>query len=278
MLANTTNMELFFVYGLIALVIILIIVIIIIDKRESRNRKKNLFDTLNMKIIANPNEIVNSNEQEKEKPEILEIHHQQEQMTLPIEEAEIISHSEEEIKTDSINDMIEKVEQEIPETDLEKTQAQLRVEEITNALKNAQIEEQIQEDKYKKFEEEQEKNAIISYHELKESFDKLYSENEKNQYLDDSQIPINMEELYQLKDEQEFISNEEKKSVSLPDFTMKSSTNENPKTSTFKNSPFISPVYGIQEEPLEPKKVVDKELKETSEFLQKLKELKNNLD
>ena len=56
----------------------------------------------------------------------------------------------------------------------------------------------IEKDKYEQFEEEQEKNAIISYNELKKSFDKLYTESERIQYLEDDEIPINIEELYKL--------------------------------------------------------------------------------
>ena len=51
---NAISSELFFVYALIALVIILIIVIVVLDKKESNKKPKNLFDTLNMKIIADP--------------------------------------------------------------------------------------------------------------------------------------------------------------------------------------------------------------------------------
>ena len=47
------------------------------------------------------------------------------------------------------------------ESDLEKTQAQIRVEEITNALKEAGVDSEENYSKYEEFEEEQEKNAII---------------------------------------------------------------------------------------------------------------------
>ena len=50
------------------------------------------------------------------------------------------------------NDFSQNEEEDIYiESDLEKTQAQIRVEEITEALKKAQVEEQIEEDKYAKF-------------------------------------------------------------------------------------------------------------------------------
>ena len=126
-------------------------------------------------------------------------------------------------------------------------------------------------DKYEIFEEEQEKNAIISYNELKKSFDKLYSENEKIQYLEDDEIPINIEELYKIKE-----TNEESNKVELKDLSDIKKSSQT--TSTFKNSPYISPVYGIQEPPIETKRVPDIEIESANQFLQTLKELKNNLD
>ena len=282
MLGNAISNELIFVYGLIAIVIILILVIIMIDRKERKQKPKNLFDTLNMKIISNLEESNHDEKKEiKETPpvsnpsEVIEINHQEKKINFqdlePIPEVKTISY--ERIEEPNNEDVY-------VETDLEKTQAQIRVEAITNALKKAQIEEQIQEDKYSKFEEEQEKNAIISYEQLKESFDQLYSENEKIQYLEDDAIPINIDELYQLKNEKPIAEEPiETKKVKLEDFSnMATSTPETKPTSTFKSSPVISPVYGIQKEESFVKPIVDTEIQNANQFLQSLKELKNNLD
>lgn len=273
LLSNAISNELALVYGLIALVIILIIVIIIIDKKEAKRKPQNLFDTLNMKIIANPDEIAEINSKEDFQSETIEMNQQKQEINFddinPLPEVDITESS-----------TIENLEENIyVESDLEKTQAQIRVEEITNALKNAQVEEKIQEDKYSKFEEEQEKNAIISYNELKESFDRLYSENEKIQYLEDDEIPINIEELYQISGQQEEKNKEEPNKVKLDDFSNFKPEKSEPKSNTtFKSSPLISPVYGIQEPPIPPKTTVDTEIENANQFLQSLKELKNNLD
>lgn len=268
---NIVGKELFFVYALIALVIILIIVIIIIDKKESKRKPKNLFDTLNMKIIQT------DDNKEIKKEENIDVNVITQNIKTendfsdlePIEPVSIISENE------TLKETLESIEDEVyVESDLEKTQAQIRVEEITNALKNAQIDKQIEEDKYAKFEEEQEKNAIISYNELKESFDRLYDENEKTQYLEDDEIPININELYELRDK------EETEKVKLDDFSdfKKVEPVVETTTSTFKSSPLISPVYGIQTPPVEIKKNDDIEIQDANLFLQSLKELKNNLD
>lgn len=271
---GTINNELIFVYGLIAVVVILIIVIIIMDKRQSKKRNQNLFDTLNMKIIADIDTIKNeSNDMSNDTtniPEVVEINSKKEieefESLQPIKEVEVIKS---EVIDETVNDEL------YVETDLEKTQAQIRIEEITKALQEAEVEEKIEKDKYELFEEEQEKNAIISYNELKESFDKLYSENEKIQYLEDDEIPINIDELYKLQNQEQ----ENNVKVELKDFSdMKQPSPIDTSSSSFKSSPYISPVYGIQEPHIEIKKEADTEIENTNQFLQTLKELKNNLD
>lgn len=264
---NIVGKELFFVYALIALVIVLIIVIIIIDKRESKKKPKNLFDTLNMKIIQTDTDKKEENIEVNVVSKNIKTENDFSDLE-PIEPVSIISQNE------TLKETLESIEDEVyVESDLEKTQAQIRVEEITNALKDAQIDKKIEEDKYAKFEEEQEKNAIISYNELKESFDRLYDENEKIQYLEDDEIPININELYDLRDKEE---NEKVKLDDFSDFKKVEPVVET--TSTFKSSPLISPVYGIQTPPVEIKKHDDIEIQDANLFLQSLKELKNNLD
>lgn len=284
LLESAVNNELILVYSLIALVVILIVVIIIIDKRESKKKPQNLFDTLNMKIIADPNTIQEDTIKEDSKTEIVELNQETSNKQVsfddisPIPEVNINNSA----VIENLEDISNSIDEEIyHETDLEKTQAQIRVEEINNALKKAQIEEQIQEDKYAKFEEEQEKNAIISYNELKESFDRLYSENEKIQYLEDDEIPINIDELYQLTNTNEKEEkNKEITKVKLDDFSNITDTKTEQKTtSTFKSSPLISPVYGIQKPPVQQEKsILDNDIEDANLFLKNLKELKNNLD
>lgn len=290
LLGSIAGSELFFVYGLIALVVVLIIVIIVIDKRESKKKPQNLFDTLNMKIIANPSDYTEDGqlkEIEEQTPEVIEIKQQVEETSFeelqPIPEVKTIISSDNQSTfehKETLTETIDNINEEIyTESDLEKTQAQIRVEEITEALKNAQIEEQIQEDKYTKFEEEQEKSAIISYNELKESFDRLYSENEKIQYLEDDEIPINIDELYELNNQKEDKKIEELPKIKLEDFSdFVKPQPETQTTSTFKSSPLISPVYGIQQPPVEVKTAVDTDIQNANQFLQSLKELKSNLD
>lgn len=263
---NAISSELFFVYALIALVIILIIVIIILDKRESKKEPKSLFDTLNMKIITDSNEQLKS-----EKLEEVVINSNTDKSDSTFDDLAPLKEIEIKDTETTLQETISELKNEpYQETELDKTQAQIRVEEITKALEEAQKEQEQEEDKYQKFEEEQEKNAIISYNELKESFDRLYSENEKIQYLEDDEIPININELYELRDN--------KQKTKLDDFNTVE-VQKDTTVSGFKSSPLISPVYGIQKPPIENNvKPVDRDIENTNMFLKNLKELKSNLE
>lgn len=230
------------------------------------------------------------------------------------EEIEVLDSEEKSqvIQTNNIDQSIWEMdtkEEVYQEPELEKTQAQIDVEAITRELEKAVNDEQAI-DKYAKFEEEQEQNAIISYVELKEKFDKLYNENEKTQYMNDDSLPINMEELYRSQAEtqlsqphksvvtQETYSNSTtstlEKVSTVPHQTPtapttpsqiepKPTSNPVPRTTRFKSSPMISPVYGIQQEPVVTKNTtnvaeMEAEIKRTNEFLQSLKDLQKNLE
>ena len=245
---NNVSSELYFIYGLIALVVILIAIVIIIDRKEQRKsrRRVKLSDTLNMKPITEDmlrdntyEEIDLIKDKKEEKKEVTEI---------PQIKLDLDFGDEEEV---------------YQESDLEKTQAQIRVEEISKALEEAGVDSEEQVDKYSFYEEEQEKNAIISYEELSNSYDKLYEENEKRQYIDDATIPINIKELYELSDKEEAVVSE------YIDDSKKEEINNR------KETDYISPIYGIYN-PNETKN--DKDLENANKFLNNLKELKSNLE
>ena len=222
------------------------------------------------------------------------------------EEIEILDSNEKKqiIQTNDIDQSIweeDTVEEIYQEPELEKTQAQIDVEAITRELEKAVNDEQAI-DKYAKFEEEQEKDAIISYVELKEKFDKLYNENEKTQYMNDDSLPINMEELYRSQMENQQVhpqpstvqkmsselhttpTVEKASTVSATNQVQPNPVNNNtPRTTRFKSSPMISPVYGIQQEPVVAKNTtnvaeMEAEIQRTNEFLQSLKDLQKNLE
>ncbi len=207
-ISQNINSELYFIYGLIVVVILLIIIVLIIDRKDAKRNKRRtkLTDTLNMKPITNDMlrdskyhediEVIDMMDEEKEEKTYFT--RPIPKIKLDLEEVGMIEEKEDKVLDEDDDEIYH-------DTELEKTQAQLRVEEITKALEKAKIEEQMEEerDKYQDYEEEQERNAIISYEELKGSYDKLYEESEKKQYMDDNSIPINIKELYEANDRED---------------------------------------------------------------------------
>ena len=236
LLSDNINNGLLFIYGLIAVVVVLIIIIVIIDRKDNKlsKSKRNLTDTLSMKPIKDDDfenkdieilnmisgntgkinlESISKVEVKKEEPIVEKYEYIREERIEPVRE-EVSDNIEtiEETKYEEPEEVLEEIDEEVLEEEyiedeLEKTQAQIRVEEITKALEEAGVDEKIEEDKYAKFEEEQEKNAFISYEDLKNNYDRLYEENEKTQYIEDNTIPINIKELYEAAGQEELKNN-----------------------------------------------------------------------
>ena len=131
--------------------------------------------------------------------------------------------------------------------------------------------------------DDDEENAIISYDELKEAAQNTYTDEEMNLYVDEKDAIISIEELEKLYNESLNIEVEETPKI---EFEMKR-VEDLPKISEekiFHSTPFISPVYGTQNETdlvLEQTANLEKlneEIKKTNEFLKTLKDLKKNLD
>ena len=216
--------ELLVVYSLIGFVIVLIIIIFIVDYM-GRKKKNNMFDSKKLSKRLKELQVESANTEVK-----VPIVNQQ---IVPIEPVKM-----EEVYIDKTDDIY-------IESDLEKTQAQIELEQITLALSKAKEEEK--KDPYETFEIEQEQSA---------------------------KIPININELLETK-EKAFnkVTLDDMKTVFTPKETV---------VSGFKSSPVISPVYGIQKEPATSSSnnlvEIDEEIRKTNEFLKTLKELQKNLD
>lgn len=308
---------LFLVYGLIFFIILSIIIVLIVDKvrhqkkdslfhsKHLSERLKNLQlqeSTKNLSSIIEEASVPKTSREElvekvdtQEASVMSEISEVSEDSVTPTL-GKKLSHTEDLlvkpqpiVETSQLSDQLiqNKSISEEHLQELEKTQAQIEVEAITKALEKA-VEEEKELNKYAKFEEEQELNAIISYKELKEKFDELYDSNERTQYVNDDTIPINLKELYETNTqilEQPFVETSNpsiKKQVVSVD-TQSNPLNPKGKATEFRNSPIISPVYGIQREEISLRKEVDSHLTEvqvqkTTDFLNTLKELQKNLD
>ena len=184
------------------------------------------------------------------------------------------------------------------------SEAKAELERITEELKKLENEEKEENIELTKFETEQEENAIISLDELIAKGKTITEQNEVTQYQDDGNEPISIQELeerYRKEKEQvEVLEVEEepkteKPKLSIDDFLSAKekvpSINEayTEKKSTYHPSPIISPIYGIEEEPVRKNTTLelenttnlqkfDEEIRKTNEFLSKLKELQQKLD
>ena len=144
------------------------------------------------------------------------------------------------------------IEAEKVEEELEKVEETPKSNELENILQKMQEEIDLKpEDVVKKFEEEQEEKAIISYQELVDSV-----KSGKIEVVDDEETNINFVENLNVQDNIEPIESVNEQPVVTPQMVKdainnitSSSVKEEPKK--FKNSEFISPVYGVMEEKLE---------------------------
>lgn len=158
------------------------------------------------------------------------------------------------------------------------------VEQVTNEyIENKEInnQEKIQTIEDKEYSDEE--DAIISYDELKNAKSFGYTDEEMENYVDEKDAIISMQELEKLYYESQKIE------VSLEDnkeeFKTVKELPEIADNNNFKNSPYISPVYGKaktdQDLMLEQTANLEKlneEIKKTNEFLKMLKDLKKNLE
>ena len=189
------------------------------------------------------------------------------------------------------------VQAERVEAELEKIEETPQSSELEDILKKMQEDIDLKpEDVVKKFEEEQEEKAIISYQELVDNV-----KSGKIEVIDDEESDVNFVENLEIdlteepivstiEDEESSVTPEMVKEV-IQNIT-ESSVKEEPKK--FKNSKFISPIYGVMNTNLEyptvkkSETVLDimntndyneltEEIKRQEEFLNALKEFRNNL-
>lgn len=184
------------------------------------------------------------------------------------------------------------------------SEAKAELDRITEELKKLENEDKAENIELTKFETEQEENAIISLDELISKGKTITEQNEVTQYQDDGNEPISIQELeerYKREKEQvEVLEVEEEPKIEKPKLSVDDFLNAKEKVtplkeaysekkSTYHPSPIISPIYGIEEEPVRKNTTLelenttnlqkfDEEIRKTNEFLSKLKELQQKLD
>ncbi|MBQ9019484.1 MAG: hypothetical protein IJ097_04170 [Bacilli bacterium] len=291
-----TSKEIIVVYIVAAVACLLCFIIYLVEKNNDRARKKHNTRELN-KLV----------EQIKEKTEVEENKevYQEPLIETVVEENVNSLDNVEEVSDDLYNT----IQYATIEPNIE--QAKEELHKITEELKaQEEIKEEVLENsKLTSYEEEQESTAIISLEELVKKSKELYEANELTQYSDEGNEPISISELEErtgkevsnitdtfiienVVPKEELIEDGEPviletNKVVLDDFnTIKvEKDNEN---KVFKNSPFISPIYGIEKQEVSSNDLelentadydkLDQEIKKTNEFLMTLRELQQKLD
>lgn len=184
---------------------------------------------------------------------------------------------------DNINYVDESNNKEDAINELKSIEEELKYEKLLEEM-NKKEEQQIKDEKTEElknsnlnnYETDLEENAIISYNELVKLSDSIYDENENKRIEDEGNEPITIEELKNKFNTAPIV----KKEVTLMDFSV---------DKKFVSTPFISPIYGIEESKrvneeindLEQTANIEKyeiEIRKTNEFLKTLKELKEKLN
>lgn len=293
-----------------ALFLVIIILTILVIITDIINKKKNKLAAQNLLNNGDSNMLDALKEEIKEEPPL--------DYTSDLSEySDVLMVDGEDTKKEEEIKYVEEDEE------LEKTKAQIELKNLKEELLKAELLEKEKEEAKKvleenaptkdeiidEFESNQEENAIISLDEFNKISDRVYDENEEVQYKDEGNEPISIQELealYNTKEiktlDDEFFditAKEEKPDVEVSDIKvdikepiLKPATNivkteniEKP-TTKFKNSPIISPVFGLDSNDnvsnieVENTANLDKlseEIKKTTEVLNTLKELRKNL-
>ena len=304
-----TSKEIIMVYIVAGVACLLCFIIYLVEKNNVKARQRHNTRELN-KLVEEIKEEAHIEDEIVDNSEpVLQVIE-----TEPVEVTPIV----EEVKEEVVE--TPKVEEELQYTTIEPDQetARLELKRLEEELKKQEelIVEEVEEEnnniELTSYEEAQEENAIISLEELVKKSKDMYEANELTQYADEGNEPITLQELEQRvgkeaseisdtfiienvvpKEELEEVNEEPViiKQVSLDDFnSVKTEENVTPsdEVKRFKNSPIISPIFGIEREEISSNDIelentanydkLDEEIKKTNEFLMTLRELQSKLD
>lgn len=259
---------------------------------------------------AKLDEMIQTNEEQVEVEEVEEddITDEQIEAINSIDEIKVETEAPKMIETPTITETVEEnvvdedfeEEAELTYTNLEPTveEARNELEKLTERLEQeAASKEDSIEKSIQTYEENQEKDAIISIDELLEKTKQLQL---ANNIEDENDAPISLEEfektmnikIENIEEDTELTKAIEQASEptivqAISEETVEDIKEDEGVASTFQSTPFISPVFGIEkkEENVEAIQIentanyekLDKEIKKTNEFLSKIRELQKHL-
>lgn len=313
-----TSKEIIVVYIVAAVACLLCFIIYLVENHNDRGRKRHNTKELNKLVEQIKEEVEIAPEEEVTEP-VLQVIESTPQVENVYEEdslddedikkivQEISTEVIQEITTEAIKEkVIEEEPIELLDDGLEYTSiepdvnvAKEKLHKITEELKiqEEKVENVVENSALTDYELEQEETAIISLEELVKKSKEMYEANELTQYKDEGNEPISIGELEAISGREAapitssfeistVVGEEESEKVVLDDF---SNVLPSKDVKRFKNSPIISPVYGIEKQDVEVNDTLelentanyeklDQEIKKTNEFLMTLKELQSKLD
>ena len=322
-----TSKEIIVVYIVAAFACVLCLSIYLVEKYKNKMRLKNNTRQLNKLVLESEENIEESIPEVNNTPVIIEeVAEKEEVPAVKVETNEV----EEELEYTTIepDQKTAKLELLKMKEELEKlkTAEQEEVEEVIEKQEESKeevieqleevapiVEEQtkVENIELTDYEEDQEQAAIISLDELIKKSKELYENNELAQYEDEGTEPISLQELEEKKvvrseewydepfiisevvpeEEVEEVVEVKQEKLVLDDFnTVKVNEVKEEVTPKFKNSPIISPIFGIEKqiEEMSPTEMelentanydkLDEEIRKTNEFLMTLRELQKKLD
>lgn len=305
-----TSKDIIIVYCVSFLACLLCFVIYIVEKNSENYKKKHNTRELNKLVAQIKDRFTEAEPIEVMEEPVLTIDDQSSAVNDMLESTLQLDSIEKLEDIDEIADeeplIIEDIDivEDIDEPELEYTTiepdretAQLELKKITEELRRSAEIEATGELSVANFEEQQEENAIISLEELLKRGKDIYKANELTQYDEEKTMPISLQELEMQSgntaasyDEpfliENVISDEEKQEVERevqkeqPKLHMDDFNTIGPR---FKNSPIISPVFGIEKpvtNELELENTAnyekfDQELKKSQDFMMTLQELQD---
>lgn len=322
-----TSKEIIVVYIVAAFACVLCLSIYLVEKYKNKMRLKNNTRQLNKLVLESEENIEESIPEVNNTPVIIEeVAEKEEVPAVKVETNEV----EEELEYTTIEpdqktaklellkmkeelEKLKTAEQEEVEEVIEKQEESK--EEVIEQLEDVTpvVEEQtkVENIELTDYEEDQEQAAIISLDELIKKSKELYENNELAQYEDEGTEPISLQELEEKKvvrseewydepfiisevvpeEEVEEVVEVKQEKLVLDDFnTVKVNEVKEEVTPKFKNSPIISPIFGIEKqiEEMSPTEMelentanydkLDEEIRKTNEFLMTLRELQKKLD
>ena len=308
-----TSKEIIVVYCISFLACLLCFIIYIVEKHSDNYKKKHNTRELNKLVAQIKDRFTEAEPIEVMEEPVLTIDDQSSAVNDMLESTLQLDSIEKLEDIDEIADeeplIIEDIDivEDIDEPELEYTTiepdretAQLELKKITEELRRSAEIEATGELSVANFEEQQEENAIISLEELLKRGKDIYKANELTQYDEEKTMPISLQELEMQSgntaasyDEpfliENVISDEEKQEVERevqkeqPKLHMDDFNTIGPR---FKNSPIISPVFGIEKpatNELELENTAnfekfDQELEKNSDLLMTFNELQNKLE